>query len=62
MINDRVNCNEVRVYLLRGTYALQSDYVFCILLRFPMEKRFTLLSGWGDLLRVKWRVQKIIKI
>ena len=24
------------------TYALQSDYVFCMLLRFSMKKRFTL--------------------
>ena len=37
---------EVRVTSYRGTYALQSDYVLCILLRFLSDNHFYLL-GWG---------------
>ena len=41
---------EVRVTSYRGTYALQSDYVLCILLRFLSDNHFYLL-GWGGELR-----------
>lgn len=46
---------EIRVTSYRGTYALQSDYVLCILLRFLSENHFYLLGWGGELEGVKRR-------
>ena len=47
MVNDRVNYMK-SVLLLRHTDALQIDYVFCMLLKFPFSFTFYFQNGWGD--------------